>query len=472
MQLLDIVHHTHQQDNDYTELSSIGTTKSSTVSDLYAPHSPSPTAVRISTSWPLFAPTSSGSTDVDTDKQAVTPSTRHNQSSRDTSLTRTLTPIEAISSHTTSTLTDSLSATMNISKQGYAGGNNHNNSRSSSPATNSRDNHHHHTRQESGYQSSTIGTNSIPPMTIGVKRGSDLLASRRGPQITGNTFNAPGNNASGRGGSAPPLSSSGNHHTYANSKNANTSTGNISIQEVFDLGEYQQRAFEYDNAIAGGVKPAVRPVYVGNSNNNSITQAQNGTLGHDDDEHSEDDEEEEDDEEASEDDGIERAQDYIDDRESQIDNYGTLPIDADPAHNNNKVTKSQSQSQQGRRQSIAIGGNAQQQQQQQQQPFYQLQQYHPDEDEEGNRSPMSAGSEARGQLLSTEALAGESYHPKYWTREEGTPASGPRLKRQKPPPPAHSFHTSPFSSLLIFSSLVHLLFCVLLIRPNCSLADF
>lgn len=404
MHLLDIVHHHDQQDTDYTELSSIGTTKSSTVSDLYALHSSSPSAVRVSSSWPLFAPTSGGSTgtgtDIDTDKQAVTLNTRHNRSSRDTSLRRTLTPTQAISSHTTSTLTDSLAATMNTSKQGYGGGGNNNNSRSSSPATNS------HTRQESGYQSSTIGTNSIPPMTIGVKRGSDLLASRRGPQITGNTFNAPGNNnnnkTSGRGGSAPPLSS-GKNFSHANgSKNTNTSTANISIQEIFDLREYQQRANEYDNAVAGGVKPAVRPVYVGNSNNNSITQAQNGTLGHDDDdERSEDEEEDDEDEEGSEDDGIERAQDYIDDRESQIDNYGTLPIDADPAHNN-RVTHAQSQ---GRRQSIAISGNAQQQH-----PFYQLQQYRPDGDEEGNRSPISAGSEARGQLLSTEALAGESYY--------------------------------------------------------------
>lgn len=250
----------------------------------------------------------------------------------------------------------------------------------------------HHARQESGYQSSTIGTNSLPPMTIGVKRGSDLLASRRGPQIIGNaTSTSTPTNAGTRAGSAPPHSSTAgayNNHIH------NQSTGNLSIQEIFDYREFQQRAHEFDNAIAMGKHPSVRPVYVSQLGGDDQNHDEEEGSIVDEDDYGHDEDNDNDDQEGTEDDGIEPAEGYHEEeQESQVDIYRRLPEEADPASSavrNNKKMHAQ--------------------QQQQQQPFYQLQGDNNDEEDEdyGNRSPLSAGSEPRGQLLSSEALAGES----------------------------------------------------------------
>lgn len=249
-----------------------------------------------------------------------------------------------------------------------------------------------HARQESGYQSSTIGTNSLPPMTIGVKRGTDLLASRRGPQITGNKNNATSNSTHARSGSAPPHATGAGHAH-------DQSTGNLSIQEIFDYGEFTQRAQDYNAAVNSGRVPGAKPVYVGTGTlpNHPIHSNDDNY----DDQHSEEGRQygEHSDESESEDDGIEPAEGYNEDeeQESQVDNF-RLPDDADPAMSVLNKSQTQTRTQQQKQQ-----GNIAQQQ------FYQLRQDHDhDDDDRGERSPLSLVSDSRGQLLSSEALAGES----------------------------------------------------------------
>lgn len=302
-------------------------------------------------------------------------------------------------------------------------------SRSPSPGEHSDDNNHaqqHHTRQESGYQSSTIGTNSIPPMTIGVKRGSDLLASRRGPQITGQ------NSGIGitRAGSAPPSHSHSIHIPPGlGAPNPNQSLGNLSVHEIFD----PKRMSDFDRSVSMGKVASQRPVYATTQVNRNSTHPGQGhdSRSHshgnsedddddvDDDYGDEEEIEEEEEEDGSEDDGIEAAHDYIDEKDSQIDNYGMrLPMDADPAYNNNNCNHfNRSQSRQSQQ---ARTGRASQQQQQQQQPFYQVQSGNV---EEGNKSPLSAGASSAGNILSSEALAGESIHSLYFSCLSSSPQS-------------------------------------------------
>lgn len=252
-----------------------------------------------------------------------------------------------------------------------------------------------HTAQDSnnpGYQSSTIGTNSLPAMTIGVKRGADLLASRRGPQITGNPdfYNSP-THAQQRGASAPSPHrvTQQQQHPAKPANNANTS-----ITNFFDpLPNHISTGGEAQYPLRGSSASPHNP--------RTVAQARRYTE----DEQAafiQDQEDEDENEELESDDGIEQARAYPhadlnrdrdherdgtttvpDDDSSQLDGvHGELPLAADPARHRGDLSMDRTP-------------------RDQQPAFYKLQA----NGQEG--SSNAARSKTHGQILSSEALAGE-----------------------------------------------------------------